>query len=218
MRAKLQITGGSSAGRMIDIKLPQFVIGRATGCHLRLNSDAISRQHCAFLVNDKEVVLKDLGSRNGTFLNGEQLTKAVVLKTGDELQLGPLKFEVIITTDEGKVVPSPSADESAPANAPKDRPSDSGLISDWLLDDEEDGLSTEATDPETRQFKLDESTMMEAPKADPKEDKKRKEKEAKAKKKKQPMKLPESATQPDSDNSQDAAADTLKKLYNRGLS
>ena len=218
MRAKLQITGGSSAGRTIEIKLPQFVIGRATGCHLRLNSDAISRQHCAFLVNEKEVVLKDLGSRNGTFLNDEPLKKPVVLKTGDKLQLGPLQFEVLITDDNGTVMPAPSAAPAQPAGKPKDRPSDSGLISDWLLDDEEGTDSTEISDPETRQFKLDESTMMEAPKVDPKEEKKRKEKEAKAKKKKQPMKLPESATQSDTENSRDAAADTLKKLYNRGLS
>ena len=217
MRAKLQITGGSSAGRMIEIKLPQFVIGRATGCHLRLNSDAISRQHCAFLVNEKEVVLKDLGSRNGTFLNGTQLKEPAILKTGDLPQLGPLKFEVLVTKDDGTVVPAPGTAKEEPGQKLPDRPSDSGLISDWLLEEEQDELATQK-DPKTRQFNLDESTMMEQAKPDPKEEKKRKEKEAKAKKKKQPMKLPQSATQPDSENSQDAAADTLKKLYNRGLS
>lgn len=215
MRAKLRITGGSSSGRKIDIKLPQFVVGRATGCHLRLNSDAISRQHCAFLVNENEVVLKDLGSRNGTFLNGERITEPQVLVTGDELQLGPLKFEVIVTLDDGTVVQPKGAEVTD--HEIGGAPSDSGVISDWLLDDDDEQLSTKVADPETRQFKLDESSMIEPTQSDPKEEKK-KEKEAKAKKKKQPMKLPDSATQSQSDNSRDAAADTLKKLYNRGLS
>ena len=79
-------------------------------CPEAAESDAISRQHCAVFLRDDHVAVKDLGSRNGTFLNGEALTQEERLATGDELRVGPLQFEVIVTDDQGVVKEPPGPD------------------------------------------------------------------------------------------------------------
>lgn len=72
------------------------VIGRSTECNLRLASGQVSRQHCQLLIDDQRVAIVDLGSSNGTFLNGQQLTANVEtpLPSGAELEIGPVKFTV----------------------------------------------------------------------------------------------------------------------------
>ncbi len=212
MRAKLKIKQGSNSGRIFEVTVPQFVIGRAPGCNLRPQSDAISRQHCAILLHDQRVTVRDLKSRNGTFLNGEALTSEEVLDTGDELQVGPLIFEVVITKDDGTVHFQKGPD-------PAERqvgglPSDSGMISDWLMEeDHEAQVGKTAVDKETRQFQIDESTFITAESvaketAADKKKKKAKEDDSKF------GKLPK-LEQNNSASSKEAAADTLRKMFNR---
>ncbi len=215
MRAKLRVSRGSNKGKTFDVSVPQFVIGRSTGCHLKPQSDAISRQHCALFLRDDHVAVKDLGSRNGTFLNGEALTQEERLATGDELRVGPLQFEVIVTDDQGvvKEPPGPDIHERQIGGLP----SDSGLISDWLLEEDEAEQRQRRSDPDTRQFKLDEDDLIKLDDDTETKDEKKSKKDKKTKeKKKLPGKLPQ-RDQDTTDNSRDAAAETLKKLYNRGL-
>lgn len=209
MRAKLVIARGSSKGKEFEITGPQFVIGRAAGCNLRPQSDAISRQHCALFNKDERIIVKDLGSRNGTVLNGEKLTKPEELRTGDELQVGPLHFHVVLISDKGKVIeqPGPDIHEHVVAGLP----SDSGLISDWLLQEDAAEKSKRSGDPETRQFKIEESDLIKLDEED-EDDKAAK----KGSKKKEYGKLPK-IDDAGTANSRDAAAETLKKLYNRGV-
>jgi pSer/pThr/pTyr-binding forkhead associated (FHA) protein len=211
MRAKLKVARGSNAGKVFDISVPQFVIGRATGCHLRPQSDAISRQHCAIFLRPDHVAIKDLGSRNGTILNGEKITAEERLATGDELRIGPLRFEVIVTDDAGVV-------QQPPGPKKEDRqvegvPSDSGLISEWLLEEDEAERSQRRADPETRQFKLDDSEPLVV--RDDAQGDAAKAKKKDVKKKKEPGKLP-GRPQDSAASSQEAAAETLKRMYNRG--
>jgi pSer/pThr/pTyr-binding forkhead associated (FHA) protein len=213
MRAKLSIARGSNKGKEFEITGSQFVIGRAAGCNLRPQSDGISRQHCAVLNKGSRITIKDLGSRNGTVLNGEKLSAEEELKTGDELVVGPLHFTVVVMDDAGVVQQPPGPDVL-------DRevgglPGDSGVISDFLLEEDE-AEKKRSSDLDTRQFKIDESELIkldDEPEEDPKKKKKAKKEK---KKKKEPGKLP--AQDADSSaNSRDAAAETLKKLYNRGM-
>ena len=71
MHVRLKVMQGSSEGKEVKIPTPKCVIGREEGCHLRPNSDAISRRHCVIITTDNEVVVRDLNSRNGTFVNDE---------------------------------------------------------------------------------------------------------------------------------------------------
>ena len=73
MQVFLKIIGGKNDGREIKISVPEFVIGRGDTAHLKPSSDLVSRRHCSIKVVDGKVIVSDMGSRNGTFVNGEQL-------------------------------------------------------------------------------------------------------------------------------------------------
>ncbi len=62
-------------------------IGRGSMANLRIDDEFISRIHCEVFLRDKEAVIRDLNSRNGTFVNGHR-TQEKVLGTGDRIQVG----------------------------------------------------------------------------------------------------------------------------------
>jgi CheY-like chemotaxis protein len=71
-----------------------YVVGRHSDCDFRPDDQMVSRRHCAFTLRDGRVWVEDLGSRNGTRLNGEPLDEALPLEDGDRLELGLLTFRV----------------------------------------------------------------------------------------------------------------------------
>jgi pSer/pThr/pTyr-binding forkhead associated (FHA) protein len=77
---------------------PEFIIGRADDCNLRLANRFVSRHHCELIVSDRERVVRvrDLGSQNGTFVNDGPVTEECELKNGDKLVVGCVPFEVHI--------------------------------------------------------------------------------------------------------------------------
>jgi pSer/pThr/pTyr-binding forkhead associated (FHA) protein len=93
----LKVIEGAKAGSKVAVKKDRFLIGRSPKCHLSAGSTAISRQHSVIMRHDGKVTIRDLGSRNGTFVNGKKVTEEVELSSGDELAVGPLKFMVMIT-------------------------------------------------------------------------------------------------------------------------
>lgn len=99
MGVQLIVAGGNRAGQVIPVSTEKFIIGRALDCHLKPASELISRYHCALLV-DTEVVVRDLGSRNGVRLNGEKINTEQKVNNGDRLGIGPLEFFVHISDDE----------------------------------------------------------------------------------------------------------------------
>jgi pSer/pThr/pTyr-binding forkhead associated (FHA) protein len=70
------------------------VLGRHSACDHRLAIPHISRRHCAFSVRGGQVWVEDLGSRNGTRLNGQSVEGLQPLHDGDWLELGYLPFKV----------------------------------------------------------------------------------------------------------------------------
>ena len=119
MKLKLIVLAGSKEGLEIPLKKDKFLIGRAKECALRAGSEAISRRHCAIIRREKGWTVRDLGSRNGTYVNDEKITTEVPIKDGDELRVGPLKFRVAAaaaTKDAAPVVA-----ESKPAKSSKSR-------------------------------------------------------------------------------------------------
>lgn len=96
MKLSLVVAAGVHQGKVIPVPGSQFLIGRDPECQLRPASQAVSKQHCAVLVRDGAVYVKDFGSTNGTFVNGEQLPANTEreVKPGDRLKLGPLDFTV----------------------------------------------------------------------------------------------------------------------------
>ncbi len=101
MDVKLIVANGKSAGQAIPIAGSKFFIGRAEDCHLRPRSDLVSRHHCALVVEDGRVTIRDFGSKNGTLVNGERVQSEQELKNGDQLTVGSLEFKVELTVDVG---------------------------------------------------------------------------------------------------------------------
>src|SRR5262245_26065530 len=114
------LSTGKSAGQAIPINLAQFVIGRDPQCNLRPGSALISKRHCAVLIKDEAVFVRDFDSTNGSFLNDQPLKGEVQVKNNDILKVGPLEFRVAIEATPAAVVsktPTP-----APANPKKATP------------------------------------------------------------------------------------------------
>jgi hypothetical protein len=96
LEVELKVLEGRQQGKAIPLNVRQFLIGREQDCHLRPNSELVSRHHCVFTVDDYAVRLRDLGSTNGTYVNGERLQGQVVLKAGDRVSVGKLSFEMVV--------------------------------------------------------------------------------------------------------------------------
>jgi predicted component of type VI protein secretion system len=96
MRVALRVNAGRNAGQEIPIRIDRFLIGRADDCHLRANSSAVSRYHCAIFVEDSGVWVRDYGSRNGTLVDGVRIAERRRLQDGNQLQVGPLQFVIQI--------------------------------------------------------------------------------------------------------------------------
>ena len=94
--AELKVVGGKHVGQVIPLNRRKFLIGREQDCQLRPNSEMVSRHHCVFSVDDYSVRLRDLGSTNGTLVNGERIRRDVVLVAGDIIVIGNLEFELVI--------------------------------------------------------------------------------------------------------------------------
>jgi two-component system, cell cycle response regulator len=92
--AYLVVLQGSNVGEMHKVEGPEVVVGRAMNVQVRLNDDGISRRHCRVLSIGGQVIIEDLGSANGTLVNGEMIQHHA-LKEGDKVRLGAntmLKF------------------------------------------------------------------------------------------------------------------------------
>lgn len=72
-----------------------FVIGRSSKVDHNLGLVFVSRSHCRFSLQDGKVCVEDIGSSNGTFVNGKRITTPTALHHDDQLSLGPLAFRVI---------------------------------------------------------------------------------------------------------------------------
>jgi predicted component of type VI protein secretion system len=92
----LVMTAGKQEGKVLEIKLPQFLIGRDPQCQLRPASPLISKRHCAIIQRDGKAFIRDFDSTNGTFVNDEPVKGEIELHHGDLLKMGPLIFEVRI--------------------------------------------------------------------------------------------------------------------------
>lgn len=210
---------GSSAGKEVKIPSPKCIIGREEGCHLRPSSDAISRQHCVILTTENEVIVRDLKSRNGTFVNDERVTDEAVLLSGDMLRVGPLEFELLIEQTPGKpkrpkVEDMKEAVARTAAGSGISSTSDLDDVTKWLEEADTDEKSRRGGQ-ETRQFRLDETlTPEDGDETTKASDTKTLTPDRKRPEKKQPGKLPPRPNTSKAD-SREAAADMLKRFFNR---
>jgi predicted component of type VI protein secretion system len=85
-----------------------YRIGRAKDAEIRLKDIKVSREHCEVKVEGNKHTIKDLGSRNGTFVNGEKAVGTVQLKDGDQRRLGFSVLQFFMAEKGSHVVESPA--------------------------------------------------------------------------------------------------------------
>ena len=108
MAVKLLPVKGTSARKEVPLRNGRMVIGRQKGCAVRIPSALVSRSHCALVCEGNRVRVKDLGSSNGTFVNGAKISEKE-LATGDRLRVGPITF--LVQIDAAKTRPTEADDD-----------------------------------------------------------------------------------------------------------
>jgi len=111
MSAELSVDIEGQTSRKTAIG-PIFSIGRGTGNDLPLQDAKASRTHAVIrLQSDKVYYLVDLGSGNGTFLNGRRVTIPSALKSGDEIKVANCSLQFTDLTTESSILQRPPSDE-----------------------------------------------------------------------------------------------------------
>ena len=92
--ACLVVIYGLDLGKRYKLDQPTTVIGRSSKCHIFVDQESISRNHAKLMNKGKSVVVKDLGSTNGTYVNDKVIDEAI-LKDGDLIKIGRTIFKFI---------------------------------------------------------------------------------------------------------------------------
>ena len=135
MKVQLVVVQGKPEGMVIPLASSRYKIGRGEGCQLRPNSDLVSREHAEFSVGADSVVVQDLGSRNGTEVNGKKLApnQPQTLKSGDLIKVGTLTFAISIA---GLPTAKPASTVSGGGRKPSLDDVSGDEIDAWLVSDE----------------------------------------------------------------------------------
>jgi pSer/pThr/pTyr-binding forkhead associated (FHA) protein len=108
--AKLVVLSAGMTGRTQELKVEKTTIGRVEDNTFQIAEPSVSSHHCEVLLRGSEVVVRDLNSTNGTFINGEKIAEKVI-KPGQILRLG--QIEMRLETD----APTAPAQEATRSNA-----------------------------------------------------------------------------------------------------
>jgi pSer/pThr/pTyr-binding forkhead associated (FHA) protein len=117
--AKLVILNQGMTGRTHDLNVDRTTIGRVDDNTLQIADPSVSSHHCEVQLHGGEIVIRDLNSTNGSFINGEKITEKV-LKPGQTLRLGQVELKL---EAEGAV-----AGTTSPAPAPVKKQVDATMI------------------------------------------------------------------------------------------
>ncbi len=94
----LRVLEGNEAGTVFSVAKPRLTIGRSNA-DITINDRVISRLHCALEISEDSVLLRDLGSTNGTIV-GNQPVETAILANGSTFRLGTHIFQLLITPKE----------------------------------------------------------------------------------------------------------------------
>ncbi len=138
MAAQFQfiVRTGPSAGKTYPLEAAEISIGRDTSNNISLNDAEVSRKHARLIMKGSGYVLEDLGSTNGTFVNGNRLSGSIPLKSGDSVSFGEniaLIYEAVMDVNatmvgSSRTVSAAPVQQPAPAPAPAPAPVYSGQV------------------------------------------------------------------------------------------
>lgn len=98
--AKLVVLTEGFTGLSYELSAERVTIGRAEDNSFQISEPSVSSHHCELIISGNEIRVRDLNSTNGTYINEEQITEAV-LKPGQVLRLGRIELRL----EDGPVLP-----------------------------------------------------------------------------------------------------------------
>src|SRR4051812_33226651 len=111
--AKLVVLSAGMNGRIHELNVDKTTIGRVEDNTFQIADPSVSSHHCEVMLQGTDVLIKDLNSTNGSFINGEKISESV-LKPGQTLKLGQIELQLLT---EGMAIPAPKPPAPAPAAA-----------------------------------------------------------------------------------------------------
>lgn len=119
--AKLVVLTAGLAGRSCELNVDRTTIGRVDDNTFPITEPSVSSHHCEIFLRGSDVLVKDLNSTNGTFINGNKISESV-LKPGEVLKLGQIELRLEVdgmaAAPAAPSGPAPSAHSAAPAPGP----------------------------------------------------------------------------------------------------
>jgi len=119
---RLVVASGKQAGRTILLKDGKLVVGRAYECGAVLSNPEVSRKHCVFAEEKGGLVVEDLHSMNGTYVNGERIGLRTELRAGDVVRIGYFNLVVSENGPDKKELSDWAKDEDDEATVPQPEP------------------------------------------------------------------------------------------------
>ncbi len=124
----LIIQNGPQAGQQYNLSPGAYLIGRATDSHIHIDERTVSKQHAQLTVQGQQLILDDLGSSNGTFVNGQRIRQPTVLHSGDLVQVGTAITLAVQGTQVQSLPVAASPGAAPPVAPPIRRQPNYGLI------------------------------------------------------------------------------------------
>jgi predicted component of type VI protein secretion system len=140
MNYVLQVVRGRSASTTLKLTEGVTSIGRHDDCVIRIKSSQVSRRHCEIFEVAEKLTIRDMGSSNGTFVNGKRISGQQVLKPGDEVTIGAVTLRVARPGQAAPVQPE------RPAFKPK--AGDTAVVEAVAVEEEEEEFEMEFDDGE----------------------------------------------------------------------
>jgi pSer/pThr/pTyr-binding forkhead associated (FHA) protein len=128
--AKLVLLSAGLAGRTYELKVEKTTVGRVEDNAFQVAEPSVSSHHCEIILRGSDVVVRDLNSTNGTFINGEKVAESA-LKLGQVLRLGQIEMRL---EPDGPSGASSTVPATLPASAPSTAPAPSSGSTTKKLD------------------------------------------------------------------------------------
>ena len=123
--AKLVILNQGLTGRAFEVNVERTTVGRVEDNTFQIADASVSSHHAEIILRGSDLLIRDLNSTNGTFINGEKISESV-LQPGQVLRFGQVELKI----DDGKVVsaPAPAATDPAPVPATPKKSVDATMV------------------------------------------------------------------------------------------
>jgi len=116
---QITIRSGPTPGKTFPLEREEIFLGRDQVNDITISDPEVSRRHARFIMQDENILVEDLGSTNGTFLNGERISTLQQLRPGDVISLGE---NIVVVFEKSHYDPDATVVSSQPAYTPPPAP------------------------------------------------------------------------------------------------